>query len=37
MKHLKETLGKMSTHDATRIEAERAALPVGVDDMSATR
>jgi hypothetical protein len=37
MKHLKETLGKMSTHDATRIEADIAALPAGVDDISATR
>jgi hypothetical protein len=33
MKHLKDTLGKMSSHDASRIEA---ALPAAVDDISAS-
>jgi hypothetical protein len=37
MKHLKDTLGKMSSHDVIRIEADIAALPLAVDDISAAR
>jgi hypothetical protein len=37
VKHLQDTLGKMSSHDVSRIEEDIAALPRAVDDVSATR
>jgi hypothetical protein len=35
--HLQDTLGKMSSHDVSRIAEDIAALPRAVDDVSATR